>query len=387
MMTSTVKLGRIAGVEVGVHWSVLAIVVLLVAGLSAHFPDIVTGYPWGAYFLAAVVAASLFVLSLLAHELAHAVVAQRNGVGVDGITLWLLGGVARLRGEAPTPGAEFRISAIGPLTSLVLAAVFGGAARLAGWAEINALAVAALNYLALINVVLAAFNTIPAAPLDGGRILRAAIWAWRGDRLTATVVAARAGRIFGFTLIALGILQAIGGAGGGLWWTLLGLFVVTMASAEEHHARTSSSLAGVRVRDVMTERPESVHGNSTIAEFLDDVALHSKHSAFPLIDQQGRLQGLVTLRRIRAVPAQQRATTLLHEVACPPDGIPLVRPDEPLSALLVRLRGCTDGRALVFTGDTLVGIVSPSDISRAVSLHGLGVRLGSAGGADIAETT
>ncbi|HEU4361017.1 MAG TPA: site-2 protease family protein [Mycobacterium sp.] len=385
-MTSTVKLGRIAGVEVGVHWSVLAIVVLLVAGLSAHFPKIVAGYPWGAYLLTAVLAAALFVLSLLAHELAHAVVAQRNGVEVDGITLWLLGGVARLRGEAPTPGADFRISAVGPLTSLVLAAVFGGAARLAEWAAMNALAVAALNYLAVINLVLAVFNTIPAAPLDGGRILRAALWAWRGDRLTATVVAARAGRIFGFTLIALGILQAISGAGGGLWWTLLGLFVVTMASAEEHHARTSSSLAGVRVGDVMTEHPESVHGNSTIAEFLDDVAMHSKHSAFPLVDQQGRLQGLVTLRRIRAVPAQQRATTLLHEVACPPDEIPLAQPDEPLSALLTRLRGCTDGRALVFAGDTLVGIVSPSDISRAVSLHGLGVRLGSAGGADIAET-
>lgn len=385
-MTSTVKLGRIAGVEVGVHWSVLAIVVLLVAGLSAHFPDIAAGYPWGAYLLAAVVAAALFVLSLLAHELAHAVVAQRNGVGVDGITLWLLGGVARLRGQAPTPAADFRISAIGPLTSLVLAAVFGAAARLVGWAGMSELAVAALNYLAVINVVLAAFNMIPAAPLDGGRILRAAVWAWRGDRLTATVVAARAGRIFGFTLIALGILQAIGGAGGGLWWVLLGLFVVTMAGAEEHHARTSSALAGVRVRDVMTEHPETADGNATVADFLQDVALLRRHATFPLIDRAGRLQGLVTFSRIRAVPAERRATTRLHEVACPPDGIPLAQPDEPLSALLARLRGCTDGRALVFAGDTLVGIVSPSDISRAVSLHGLGVRFG-AGGADIAESS
>lgn len=385
-MRSTVKLGRIAGVEVGVHWSVLAIVVLLVGGLSVHFPRIVPGYPWGAHIAAAAVAATLFVLSLLAHELAHAIVAQRNGVPVDGITLWLLGGVARLRGEAPTAAADFRISAIGPLTSLVLAGAFGAAARLSAWAELSALAVAALNYLAVINVVLAVFNTIPAAPLDGGRILRAAIWAWRGDRVTATVVAARAGRIFGFTLIALGILQAISGFGGGLWWVLLGLFVVTMASAEEHHARTSSALAGVRVRDVMTEQPETADGNTTVATFLHDIALHSKHSAFPLVDRAGRLQGLVTLRRIRAIPAQQRATTLLHEVACPPDEIPLAEPDEPLSALLVRLRGCTDGRALVFAGDTLVGIVSPSDISRIVALHGLGVRFGSAGGADIAET-
>lgn len=384
-MKPTVKLGRIAGVTVGVHWSVLAIVVLLVAGLSMHFPRIVPGYPWGVHLLAAVVAAALFVMSLLAHEMAHAIVAQRNGVEVDGITLWLLGGVARLRGEAPTPGVDFRISVVGPLTSLLAAAVFGAAAWLGELADISTLVVAVANYLATINVVLAVFNTIPAAPLDGGRILRAAIWAWRGDRLTATVVAARSGRILGFTLIAVGVLQAINGLGLGLWWMLLGLFVVTMASAEEHHARTSTALAGVRVRDVMTEQPETVDGNATIAEFLADVALLRRHSTFPLLDHTGALQGLVTFNRIRAVPAERRATTRLSEVACPPDEIPRAAPDEPLSALLSRLSGCADGRALVFADNEMVGIVSPSDISRAAALHGLGVRLGD-GGADITVT-
>ncbi len=385
-MTSTVKLGRFAGVDVGVHWSVLAIVVLLVGGLSVYFPRVVPGYPWIVYLSVAVVAVVLFVLSLLAHELAHAVVAQRNGIQVEGITLWLLGGVARLRGEAATPGADFRISAVGPLTSLLIAAGFGAAARLSEWAELDALVVAALSYLAVINLVLAVFNTIPAAPLDGGRILRAAIWAWRGDRLTATVVAARAGRIFGFLLIALGVLQAIGGAGIGLWWVLLGLFVVTMASAEEHHARTSTALAGVRVRDVMTADPETVNGDATVAQFLHDVALLRRHSAFPLLDASGRLQGLITFSRIRALAPERRATTRLHELACPPDEIPIAHPDEPLSALLTRLKGCADGRALVFADNVMVGIVSPSDISRAATLHGLGVQFGR-GGADIAEIT
>lgn len=385
-MTSTVRLGRIAGVAVGVHWSVLAIVVLVVAGLSAHFPRIVPGYLWGAYLLAAVVAAVLFVLSLLAHEMAHAIVAQRNGVEVDGITLWLLGGVARLRGEAPTPGADFRISVIGPVTSLVVAGVFGVAAWLAELADLNGLVVAVPSYLATINVVLAVFNSIPAAPLDGGRILRAAVWAWRGDRLTATLVAAGAGRIFGLSLIALGLLLAIGGTGGGLWWMLLGLFIVTMASAEEHHARTSTALAGVKVRDVMAENPETADGDSTITEFLRDIALLRRHSAFPLLDHAGQLQGLVTLNRIRAVLPERRATTLLREVACPPDQIPRAQPDEPLSALLSRLRGCADGRALVFGNGDLVGIVSPSDISRAATLHGLRVQF-STGGADITELT
>lgn len=383
-MTPTVRLGRIAGVAIGVHWSVLAIVMLIIAGLSTHFTRIVPGYPWAAYLLAAVLAAVLFVLSLFAHEVAHAIVAQRNGVEVDGITLWLLGGVARLRGEAPTPGADFRISAIGPVTSLLAAAVFRAAAWLAELGDMNTLVVAVPSYLAAINVVLAVFNAIPAAPLDGGRILRAAIWAWRGDRLTATVVASRAGRVFGFTLIALGLLQVISGIGGGLWFILLGLFVVTLASAEEHHARTSTALAGIRVRDIMSEHPETADSDSTIAEFLRDVALLRRHSAFPLLDRGGQLQGLVTLNRIRAIPPERHATTLLREVACPLAEIPLAQPDEPLSALLPRLRGCADGRALVVASGDMLGIVSPSDISRATALHGLGVRLGTSG-ADIAE--
>lgn len=382
-MKSTLKLTRLAGVDIGVHWSVLAIVVLVVAGLSAHFPQVVPGYPWGVYLLAAVLAAVLFVASLLAHEMAHAIVAKRNGVGVEGITLWLLGGVARLRGEAATPGADFRISAIGPATSLLAAGVFGTAARLAELADLNMLVVAVAGYLAAVNVLLAVFNMIPAAPLDGGRVLRAAVWAWRGDRLTATVVAARAGRIFGLTMIALGLLRAIGGAGGGLWWILLGLFIVTMATAEEQSARTSTALAGIRVGDVMTEYPETADGDLTVTDFLREVALLRRHSAFPLIDRAGQLQGLVTLNRIRTVPAERRATTLLREIACPPDEVPRAQPDEPLSALLPRLRGCTDGRALVFRNGNLHGIVSPSDISRAAALHGLGVRIG-AGGAKIA---
>lgn len=385
-MRSTVRLGRIAGVAVGVRWSVLAIVALLVVGVSHHFSRMVPGYPWAAYPLVAALAAVLFVLSLLAHEMAHAIVAQRNGVEVDGITLWLLGGVARLRGEASSPGADFRISVAAPFTSLLVATLFGATAWLADLADMGALAVAVPSYLAAINVVLAVFNMIPAAPLDGGRILRAGVWAWRGDRLTATVVAARAGRLFGFTLIALGIFQAIGGLGGGLWWIILGLFVVTMAGAEEHQARTSNALAGIRVRDVMTEHPETADRNSTIAEFLRDVALLRRYSAFPLLDDVGRLHGLVTLNRIRGVPAERHATTLLGDVACPPGEIPRAQPDEPLSQLLPRLGGCSDGRALVFTGDRLVGIVSPTDISRAAALQGLGVQFRS-GGADTGEVT
>ncbi|MGV0871559.1 site-2 protease family protein [Mycolicibacterium sp. XJ879] len=381
MVKATVRLGRIAGVSVGVHWSVLGIVLLLVVGLSVQFRVLAEGYATWEYIIAAVVTAVLFVLSLLAHEIAHAIWARRNGVGVEGITLWLLGGVARLTGDALTPGAAFRIAVVGPLTSFLAAAVFGVAALLADDAGFSSLTVTVLSYLALINVVLAVFNLIPAAPLDGGRILRSAIWAWRGDQFVATVWAARAGRLFGFLLIGLGLMRILSGMGG-LWWILLGLFIVTMASAEEHQARTTTMLAGVRVVDVMTADPETVDGERTVGDFLRDVMLLRRHSAFPLVDGFGRVEGLITFNRLRSVPIRDRETVRLRDVACPPQDIPSATPEEPLTDLLPRLSGCADGRALVYDQGRLVGIVSPSDISRAVALHGMGVWAGS-GGADI----
>lgn len=365
------------------HWSVLGVVALLIVGLSAQLPVGFPGYVWGEYVLAAASTAVLFVLSLLAHEMAHAVVAKRNGIEVDGVTLWLLGGVARLRGEARTPGVDLRVAAAGPVTSLVVGAVFSLSAWLADVGGLVMLGVGVLTYLAGINALLGVFNLIPAAPLDGGRILRAALWAWRGDRLKATIWAAWAGRVFGFLLIGLGLVRAIAGIGSGLWWVLLGLFIVTMASAEEHQARATAVLGGVKVRDVMSAEPDVARGDSTVSDFLNEVALHRRHSAFPLLDDIGRVQGLITLNRLKAVPAERRPTTTLRDVACPPAEIPLTEPEEPLSALLPRLGGCADGRALVIAEGQLVGIVSPSDISRAASLHGLGVRL-DAGGADLA---
>lgn len=382
-MTPTIRLGRVAGVPVGLHWSVFGVAVLLLVGLSAQLPRSFPGRPFGVYLLAAAVTAVLFVLSLLAHELAHAVVARRNQVEVDGITLWLLGGVARLRGEAMSPGADFRIAVVGPVTSAVAAAGFGALAWLSDVSGLPPLTAGVLVYLMGINALLAGFNLVPAAPLDGGLVLRSLVWKWRGDRLTATVLATRAGRLFGFLLIGLGLLWALTGQGLGLWWILLGLFVVTMAGAEEHQARAGAALAGLRVRDVMTPDPDTVRGDLGVADFIRDVALLRRHSAFPLVDTVGRVQGLVTLNRLRSVPIERRVTATLREVACPPDEVPLAEPDESLTALLPRLVGCADGRALVLDHGRLVGFVSPGDISRAAAVHGLAA---AAGGTGLART-
>jgi Zn-dependent protease/CBS domain-containing protein len=374
-MRASMSLGRIAGIKVGINVSVLVIVAILVGGLATgQLPAAFPGHSVVAYIVAAIVAALLFLTSLLAHELAHSVVARRNGIEVESIVLWLLGGVAQLRGEAKTPGADFRIAVVGPLTSLVLAVGFGLAAGgVASVSGTSGLVFGVLTYLAATNAMLAVFNLIPAAPLDGGRILRAALWRWRGDRQTAAVNAARAGRVFGFVMIALGILQVVTGRGlDGIWLALIGWFVVSAATAEEQQARLTGRLGRVAVGQVMAVRPVVLDGNLTVEDFIAQVAMTRPFSTYPLVDAQGRLTGLVTLNRVRGVPPGERATTHLQDIACPPNEVPIARPEEPLVELLERMHGCADGRAVVIDdAGRVIGVVSPTDVARALELADL----------------
>ena len=373
-MRESIRLGRIAGIPVGLNISVFVIMLILVFGLAfGRFPVELPNRSIGEYVTAAVVASILFFVSLLAHELAHAVVARRNGVEVDGITLWLFGGVARLRSEAATPGADFRIAVVGPLTSVVLGLVFGACALalLDGFGP--GLTASVFSYLAGVNLLLALFNLIPAAPLDGGRVLRAALWRWRGDRVRAAVAASRAGRVFGYALVALGVLQVLTGGGfGGVWLALIGLFIVNAASAEEQQSLLGARLGGTRVRDVMTPDPVTADPLTMLDRFITDTALGYRFSAYPLTNPDGRLAGMATLNRIRSVPTERRATTRLGDIACPLDQLPLATPDEPLVNLLQRMTGCADGRAVVVDeAGHVVGVVSPSDINRSVVLRDL----------------
>lgn len=372
-MRESVRLGTIAGVRIGLHLSVLVIVVVVAASLAiGRFPSAYPDRSVAAYVTASVAAAALFLASLLAHELAHAVVAKRNGIGVKGITLWLFGGVAELESEPRSPGADFRVAAVGPLTSLVVGVLFGGVALAMIAGGPMGLAAGVFAYLAGVNVVLAVFNMFPAAPLDGGRVLRAALWAWRHDRLRAAVIAAQAGRVFGLVLIGVGILQTGAGLGfGGLWLVLIGLFLVNAATAEEQASLLSQATHGMRVRDVMTARPVTAEPDQTLNHFVTETVWTHRHSTYPLVDPEGRLTGLATLNRVRDAPDERRNELTLADVACRGDEVPTARPDERLDELLPRMAGCADGRAVVVDAfNRVVGIVSPSDLSRAVQLRG-----------------
>ncbi|WP_406673156.1 site-2 protease family protein [Nonomuraea sp. N2-4H] len=373
-MRSSIPLGRIAGVRVGLNISVLVIVVILVVGLAfGRFPAVFPGRSPAVYLLAGLVAAVLFLASLLAHELAHAVTARRHGIDVAQITLWLLGGVAELRGEPRTPGADLKIAVVGPLTSLLVGVVSGAIALLADAALGTPLLAGVFWYLAAVNVLLAIFNLIPAAPLDGGRVLRAALWARWGDRTRAAVAAARAGRVFGYVLIALGFIQVLAGLGfQGFWLALIGLFLVNAATAEEQQTQLGHALYGLRVADVMSGNPITAHPDETVAGLIDRVVLRHRLSTYPLVDGHGTFTGLVTLNRIRQVLPQERAVTRLSDIACPAHEVPKARPDEQLTDLLQRMGRSTDGRAVVLdpTG-RLLGLITPSDVSRVVATAGL----------------
>ncbi|MDQ3761271.1 MAG: site-2 protease family protein [Actinomycetota bacterium] len=372
-MKASFHLGRIAGIRVGVHWSVLVIFALIAWGLAAsRFPAAYPQYSTGAYVAAAVLTAVVFFASLLAHELSHALVARRNGLHAEDITLWLFGGVARLSGEARNPGAELRIAGVGPLLSLLLGAAFFLVTGLLAASGHEGLVLAGFVWLGAINVALAVFNVIPAAPLDGGRVLRSIIW-WRtGDRLKATRWASRAGQVFGWLLVGVGLATLLtSGSFGGLWLALIGWFLIGAATAESQQATVRGQLGELAIRDVMTADPVTAQGSMTVEDLLESDLIRHRHSTFPLTEDGGPPIGLVTFNQIRRVPQQARATTRLRDIACPLEQVPQVRPDEPVADLLPRLSECAEGRALVLSDGVLVGIVSPADINRVLRWIGL----------------
>lgn len=362
-----IPLGRVGGVPIRMHWSVLIIMGLIAWGLAdGVFPAAYPGRPGWEYAAVGVSAAIVFFLGLLAHEISHVVVARRNGIEVESITLWLFGGVALLKGEARTPGAELRIAGVGPLVSLLLGVMFSALAVAAARTGFPGLVVLALSWLAGINVVLAVFNILPAAPLDGGRLLRAVLWKWRGDRAWASIIAARAGRVLGMVMIAFGLVGfAFAATVSALWFAVIGWFILGAAGAEERSTRVRTALEDVRVRDVMTGSPDTAPPNISVAHFIDQYVFAHRHSTFPLVED-GRPVGLVTMSRLRQVPQERREQTTLGEIACPLAEVPVASPDEPLLDLLQRLGDVSDRRALVLSGEELVGIVSPFDVSRAL---------------------
>jgi Zn-dependent protease/CBS domain-containing protein len=312
----------------------------------------------------AIVAAFLFFASLLLHELGHSWEARREGVEIDGITLWLFGGVSQFKTRFPSGGTEFRIAIAGPLVSVLLGVVF----VLIALAGLPSAVDGVAAWLGYINLALLVFNLIPALPLDGGRVLRAALWAWRGDLGWATRVATDIGRVFAYLFIGLGIAMFIfQGSFSGAWLAFIGWFLLQASSAEARYIATEAALEGLRVRDLMVRDPVTVEGDLTVGQFMDDVARSRRFTTYPVIDGEKPI-GLLAFSSVAAVPRSEWDLRHVRDAMIPLEEVPLLTEGETAVDALAALSAPTSNRGLVVDNGHLAGLLSITDLTRALEV-------------------
>jgi Zn-dependent protease len=376
-MGDSFELGRIAGIRIGVNWSWLVVFALIVWTLAATiFPDSNPGLSDGTYLAMAIVAAVLFFVSLLLHELGHALVARREGVEIEGITLWLFGGVAKFKGMFPSAGAEFRIAVAGPIVSLGIGVFF---VLIALVGDLPEAVDGVVGYLGYINLVLLVFNLIPALPLDGGRVLRSILWQTKGDFRWATNVAAEVARVFAYLFIGLGLAEVFFlNSFAGVWLAFLGWFLLQAAGAEARYLATRQALGGLRVRDLMVRDPITVAPDLSLGRFMDEVVWPHRHTAYPVVDD-GRAVGLLPFRSVAEVPRGEWDGRSVRDAMLSLDDVPALAEDDDLVDALAKLGSSDVRRGLVLDDGSLAGLLSITDLSRALEVGGRRRRLRRAG--------
>ncbi len=360
----SIRIGRLAGIPIGVQPLWVVIVALITFSLGAvYYPDRVSGISPGVAYALGLASALLLFASILLHELGHAVVARRHGVEIEEIDLWLLGGVARMKGYPKAAGDELRFALAGPAVTLAIAMLFGAIAlALPSSAPVGLRAV--IEYQAFVNAAILAFNLLPAFPLDGGRVARALIWGRIGDLTRATAVAASIGRGFGWAMIGLGLLTAAAGALGGIWLAIIGFFVIAAAKAEEGGLRVRTAFAGREAGRFMSFPAVTVPAATSVEDAVEDFFVKYRYSAFPVLEGE-RLVGLLDLAAVQRVPAARRAGTAVAELALG-DAELVVDEHQDVAELLERPAFQRVGRAVVLTANGGVGILSVTDVNRAL---------------------
>ena len=346
-MRQSIRLGSIAGIPVGLNWGLLVIAAFYVLNLAvgilpAEVPDASTT----AYWVASTVAVFLFFASILAHELGHSLVAQRNGIKVNAITLWLLGGVAQLDSEPDNAGAEFRIAIAGPAVSVALAAVFGAVWFVASPFIGGTVLSYVLGYLAAINGVLAVFNMIPAAPLDGGRVLAAALWWKRDNRHSARASAAKSGQVIGNIILAVGILLLFTGTGS-IFTIILGWFI---RSGATHERRRAERLDRVRTGDLssaMQPLVAPINRGITVSGLEAMSSSYDQPIAFPLSGPNG-VSGIVSSTAVHSTRPNERHLTFVEDLLVPWDDFTSARVGEDMMVILDRARQANKGHVIVY---------------------------------------
>lgn len=369
--SSTLRLGRLAGIPVGVHPLWLVVVGLITWALGKeYFPSQSPGLGAGASYALGLGSALALFGGVLLHELGHAVVARGRGVSVEEIDLWLLGGVARMTGEPRTPGDELRFSLAGPAVTLAILAVLTPLRLVAGDALADWMR-AFLDYQIYVNAAVLAFNLLPAFPLDGGRVVRALLWRRSGDRQRATDAAAKGGKAFGFGLIALSVISFASGAVGGLWLALIGGFLIVAAGAEAQGTAMRRSFSGRPVTELMSTPAVTLLDSLTLEEAIRVGFVRHLFSAFPVVDDAGRAIGVLTLDAVRRVPPGERGTLTVRQAAVI-DRALLVDPATGIADLFQQPPFLRVGRAVVVDAERRpLGLLSITDVQRRLRADAL----------------
>ncbi|HXI87128.1 MAG TPA: site-2 protease family protein [Parvularculaceae bacterium] len=369
MFGLSVKLFRIFGIDIRIDlsWAVIALFIAWSLAMGV-FPKLYEGFAPGAYWWMAVLAVIGLALSIIIHELAHSLVAKAEGLPLKSVTLFFFGGVSELEEEPKSPLAEFAMAIAGPAISVVLAFVFNEIARIVGEMRSFSAASAAFHYLALINFILAAFNMLPALPLDGGRAFRALIWAVKGDFTAATRLAARVGVWIATAIIAFGALGIlVGGFVGGLWWILIGLFIRSMAASAVYQEQMMRLFKGAPVSDFMTRNPVAVPPDLTLRAFVDDYVYQRHFDLFPVVEG-GALVGAIGLRETKSAPVDAWEKTRVGDVMARVDDTNTIEASVDAMTALAKMQKQRASRLIVVDRGRLVGMIALKDLLDLLSL-------------------
>jgi Zn-dependent protease len=365
MIGQSIKVTRIRGIEVGVHYSWFIVFALITFSLTARFASEHPHWTLVEHYAVGIATSLLFFSSILVHELAHSFVALAKGIPVRSVTLFVFGGVAQIGREPDRPMTEFQIAIAGPIASALLALGFGVIAYLGGeqFERLSALA----DWLSSINLMLAVFNLVPGFPLDGGRIFRAALWYMTGSLTKATRIAAGTGQGIGYVLIFLGIVTGFTANWfSGLWLAFIGWFLMNAAQESVVQVSVRSALSGLAAEDVMSRDCQTVDGRMSLAELVRDQVLRTGQRCFTVTDGN-RLKGLVTLHQIKAVPQERWAHVSVGDAMTPVSQLRIVPPDTPLLELLRLLEGRDINQVPVVAGDRLVGMITRDHLLRVLT--------------------
>ena len=365
-----ITLFKIFGLEIRVNISWAFIAVLLAWSLAqGYFPSVYEGLPKATYWWMGVAGVIGLFASIVLHELAHSLVAQSYGMKIKGITLWLLGGVAELGEEPPSPEVEFWMAIAGPAMSIALAVVFYGAAVLVPTEPDFKPLFEVLRYLALINLILVIFNLIPAFPMDGGRVLRAWHWHRTGNAQKATTLAAKVGSTFGLVLILTGLATVIFGFGhNGLWWVVLGMFIRFAADSARHQSEITHTLHGQSVLDFMSTDPIAVPSNIDARQFRDTWILRYHHKVFPVVDK-GRVTGVISTRHLIGLDPNTLDKHIVLEMMDPISSENSIAASAAAEDGLKAMHSTGNSRLLVMEKDELIGMISLKDLFRVIAVR------------------